>query len=283
MGSASAFGQEARPPTYASIRTDVTVQPGPPPNTDQPRPRDYFQLAGAAQPQLCGEVLEAFNEPGRYDGGDGTRWMLDSPRQIDFASLDPKHPPGTQYVFPDLEYVRVDLDTDGVDEHVYRLNSVLHSQWIQQLMIVPDELQQHPELLTRHADECKRIDPRGGCSSITSMITHALSASVPDKLASEWMFTRQSPWSWATDDEVSRELIYASRNQLRRNVGGGSSANWSLYKIKSGVVAVGAPLFFDFAPPELLVFIPSRTRPGDLQCVLMPRVWHERRVETSEP
>lgn len=270
-----ASGQEDKPPTYASIRTEVTIEAGPAPNIDRPRPQDYFQLAGAARPQLCAEVLEAFNEPGRFaDSGDGMRWLLDNSHQIDFASLNPDSPPGTQYVFPDLEYARVDIDADGADEHVYRLNSVLHSNWIQKIMIVPDELQQHPELMTKHAEECQRIDPRAGCSSVDTMIRFAVRATVPKRLANEWQFTRQGPW-WATGDAASSELIYATRNQLRRNIGSSSNAYWSLYKVKSGVVAVGAPLFFDFAPPELLVFVPSRERPGDLQCVLMPRAWHK--------
>jgi hypothetical protein len=268
--------------TYASVRAVVSVAEGPPPDTNRPRPEGYFQLAGAVFNELCGEVLAAFNEAGRYDGGDGTRWLLDNSHQIDFASLDPKAPPGTQYVFPDLEYVRVDIDADGADEHVYRLNSVLRSQWIQRLMIVPDELQQQSKLLVPYSEECERVDPRADCAATTTAIRYALMAPVPQRLANEWQFTRNSPWMWVTRDDASREQIYVSRNQSKRNIGDDSSANWSLYKVASGVVAVGAPLFFDFAPPELMVFVPSKRMAGNLRCILMPKVWHEPKVKQEE-
>lgn len=279
--SAGARGQIAAPsdqpeklPTYASVRVDVSVKAGPPPSKDGPRPANYFQLAGAADKKLCGEVLDAFNQPGSFSGDDGTRWLLDNPRQIPFASLDPQAAPGTQYVFPDLEYARVDVNGDGAGEHVYRLNRVVHSMWIQRLMIVPDELQRHPELLASHVERCKKMEPRADCESARTSIVYAAMAGVPERLANEWMFSKQGALNQVAADEASRRLIYVSRNQARRNVATESDAYWSLYSLPSAVVAVAAPIF-DFAPPELLVFTPDQHRGGVLRCVVMPAAWHK--------
>jgi hypothetical protein len=279
--SAGARGQVApsseqpeKLPTYASVRVEVSVKAGPPPSRDRPRPANYFQLAGAADEKLCAEVLDAFNQPGGFSGQDGARWLLDNPRQIPFASLDPKAAPGTQYVFPDLEYARADVNGDGDDEHVYRLNWVVHSMWIQRLMIVPDELQRHPELLTSQVERCKKLEPREDCESASTSIRYAVTAGVPEGLANEWMFSKQGALNQVTRDEASRRLIYVSRNQARRNVATESNAYLSLYSLPSAVVAVAAPIF-EFAPPELLVFTPDEHRIGVLQCVVMPVAWHK--------
>jgi len=261
-------------PTYATVRSDVTVKKSAALSTEAPRPAGFFQLAGAVDQRLCRGVVAALNEGGRYHGGDSTRWLLDSSHQIEFNSLDPKSAAGTQYVFPDLEYTHVDIDADGSEEHVYRLNSVLSSQWSQRLMIVPEELQAHPELLTSHAQRCTQVDPTAGCDTVATKIRYALTARVPDRLANEWQFTRVGILYWTTADVASNSLIFISRNQARRNVGSSSGAYWSLYKIESAVVAVAAP-FEQFAPPELLVFSPSRARNGILQCVVMPVAWPE--------
>lgn len=266
--------QPAKLPTYASVRVEVSVKAGPPPSRDRPRPKNYFQLAGAADEKLCGEVLDAFNQPGGFSGQDGARWLLDNPRQIPFASLDPQAAPGTQYFFPDLEYASADINGDGHDEHIYRLNSVVHSMWIQRLMIVPDELQRHPELLASHVERCKKMEPREDCESPSASIRYAAMAGVPEKPANEWMFSKQGALNWVTGDEASRQLIHVSRNGLRRNVATQSSAYLSLYSLPSAVVAVAAPIF-EFAPPELLVFTPSPQHIGVLQCVVMPVAWHK--------
>jgi hypothetical protein len=260
-------------PSYASVRVEVRVKAGPPLPTDRPRGENFFQLAGAADAKLCGEVLDAFNEPGRFSGQDGARWLLDNSRQIPFASLDPQAAPATQYVFPDIEHARVDVNADGDDEHVYRLNSVVRSMWIQDLMIVPDELQRHPELLASYSELCKKTEPREDCESAGTSIRYAVMAQVPERLPNEWMFTKQGALNQATRDAASRQLIFVSRNQARRNVARASNAYWSLYSLPSAVVAVAAPIF-DFAPPELLVFKPDEQRIGVLQCVVMPVAWH---------
>jgi len=247
FGSAS-FGDESL--NYAAVRVQVSVAAGPPPATDRPRPANYFQLAGAADKRLCDDVLKVFNEPGRFHGGDTKRWWLDNSHHIDFASMSSQAAPGTQYVFPDTEYTHVDLDGDGKDEHIYRLNSMRSDQWMQRLMIVPDEL------------------PRD-----RKLVTDAMIAIGPARLANEWMFTRQDVLSWVSEVKTSHDPSYVSPNTLRRNILGPSSAYWSLYKIGSRVVAVAVPPPFSFAPPELLVFIPSKERSGDLKCVLMPRAW----------
>jgi hypothetical protein len=272
--SAGAHEEPAKLPTYASVRVETSVKAGPPPATDRPRPEDYFQLAGAADKKLCGEVLDAFNQPGGYSGQDGARWLLDNSRQIPFASMDTQAAPGAQYVFPDLEYALVDVNADGDDEHVYRLNRVVHSMWIQRLMIVPDELRRHPELLASHSERCKKVEPRADCESASTSISYAVMARVPERLANEWMFTKQGVLSWATGDEASEQLIFVNRNQARRNIASESDAYWSLYLLPSAVVAVAAPIL-DFAPPELLVFTPDEHRIGVLQCVVMPVAWHK--------
>jgi hypothetical protein len=272
--AATAASGEAAPPTYASVRVEVSVKQGPPPAKDRRRPENFFQLAGAADAKLCGDVLKAFNEPGRYSGEDGTRWLLDNSHQIDFSSIDPQAKPGTQYVFPDLEHASVDVDADGKAEHVYRLNSVVHSMWIQRLMIVPDELQRHPELLASHVERCKEMEPRADCESASTSIRYAVMAGVPERLKNEWMFSKQGALNQVTRDQASRQLIYVSRNQARRNVAMESNAYLSLYSLPTAVVVVAAPIF-EFAPPELLVFTPHEHRIGVLQCVVMPVAWHK--------
>jgi hypothetical protein len=44
------------------VRVETSVKAGPPPATDRPRPENFFQLAGAADKKLCGEVPDAFNQ-----------------------------------------------------------------------------------------------------------------------------------------------------------------------------------------------------------------------------
>lgn len=268
------FGGAARSeelPSYASVRTDVSIQPSARAATDQPRPKGFFQLAGTVNSQLCSQTLEAFNEAGQYRGDDTTRWLLDSPRQIVFGGLTLPSEPGS---LPSLEHARTDLNADGTNEHVYRLNSVVKSQLRQRLMIVPEELHRSPWLVARYSAECNRVNPDAGCGSIMTLIEFGITARLRDRLASEWQFTKNDAMRAAIGDDDSRELIYLSRNKLRRNLGD-VSAYWSLYQIKSAVVAVAAPApVLDFAPPELLVFAPSATQSGVLQCVLMPVAWH---------
>lgn len=259
-------------PTYGAIRTEVIVQKLAADPRNKPRSPGFFQLAGAGSPELCAKVLEAFNEPGRYDGSDSARWLLDNSHQIDFRSLNAA--PASQYNFPDLEYVSVDIDADGSAEHVYRLNSVLSSRELQRLMIVGVPLQSHPELLSSHAKRCTEVEAAAECGSVNTMIRYALTARVPDRLAEEWAFTKQGIWNWTTSDAASRSSIFVDRRRMRRNIGSDSAAYWSLYRIEGAVVAVAAPIL-DFAPPELAVFAPGKERVGALQCLLMPVAWHK--------
>jgi len=276
FGAVTALGEEPAP-SYASVRTDVTVQRLAEKPYGKPRPAKFFQLAGAGNDELCEKVLEAFNEPGRYDGYDA-RWLLDNSHQIDFRSMSaPQGEPGaakTQYNFPDLEYVSVDIDADGSAEHVYRLNSILSSREMQRVMIVSVPLQSRPELLGRYEKRCTEIEASAECGQLNTMISYALRARVPDRLPEEWLFTKHDPWLWTASDAKSERLISSGRNQARRNVGSSSGAYWSLYRIDSAVVAVAAPIL-DFAPPELAVFAPGKQRNGGLQCVLMPVAWHK--------
>lgn len=277
LSAAAAFGQDGPTPTYSDIRQEVEVRPLPQDPRGRPRAPNFFQLAGAGNERLCKEVLNVFNEPGRYAGEeDGARWLLDNSRQIEFRSLRaPSAAEGAAVsVFLGLEYVNVDIDADGDDEHVYRLTSVLSSRQHQRLMIVEEQLQSRPELLGNYAKRCTQVDPSADCDSINTKIRYALSARVPDRLAEEWVFTRQSIWNWTTRDAESRRLIFVERNRAGRNVGSDTDAYWSLYQIDGTVLAVAAPIL-DFAPPELLVFAPEPRRAGALQCVLMPVAWHK--------
>ena len=268
-------------PTYADVRTPVTVQRGPriaPWNG--PRPADFYQLAGAADPELCAKTLAAFNEPGTYRSDDHMQWLLDNSHAVEFRSLmsgtaGSKAPSSAPYVFPGLEYASVDLDADGKDEHVYRLNAVLSSQWHQELMIVPDRLQNHPELLGPYGQECTRVYPSDACDSMQSRIRYALTARVPERLPNEWAFTRAGALNRVAEDTVSRRLIFPqSLKRAERNVANASSSYWSLYRIASAVVVVAAPASV-FAAPELMVFAPGRETAGALRCVIMPVAWHK--------
>jgi hypothetical protein len=273
-------------PTYADIRSEVVVQ-----RTSnryffqEPRPANYFQLAGAADPELCAATLTAFNEPGvvafshasmghfphfekRHDS---VRWLLENSRHVKFESLVPDR---ESYSFPGLDYASIDLDGDDKPEHLYRRNSVLSSNFIQDLMIVAEPLQDRLELLKNNYEaECRRITPDNTCDAMTTLISYAMKAS-PVRLPDEWDFDR-SPISRALEDPASSALIQVrvdNRYKRVRNVGGGENY-WSAYRIGSRVVVVSAPIL-DFAPPELLVFLPKKDRAGDLKCILMPIAWH---------
>lgn len=267
-------------PRYSDVRLAVSVKNAAEISWHAPRPAGFYQLAGARDQQLCGQALEAFNEPGKYRGEDTTRWLLDNSRQVEFRRLPSanpyyERPASAIYVFPGLEYARVDINADGADEHVYRLNGVRSSQWYQRLMIVPDELQVHPELLTEHAERCEKLDPSAGCDFISTKILFALTARVPDRLPNEWAFTREDALYRSTEDARSEQLIDRPADGApRRNVGYSTGVYWSLYRLDTAVVAVSAPIQV-FAPPELLVFAPSRQRNGILQCVIMPVAWHD--------
>ncbi|MBM0107772.1 hypothetical protein JM946_23755 [Steroidobacter sp. S1-65] len=261
--------------TYAAIRQEVEVLPLSEDPRVKPRAASFFQLAGAADEQLCNEVLQTFNEPGRYSGDNGARWLLNNSQEIELRSMSAQGAAegAAVSVFLGLDYVNVDIDADGNDEHVYRLTSVLSSQEHQRLMIVGEQLQRRPELLNGQARRCSQIDPSGSCDSINTMIRYALTARTPDRIAGEWAFTRQDIWRSTTADRDSRRLIFIGRNQPKRNIGSATGAYWSLYRIRSRVLAVAAPNQ-DFAPPELMVFAPEQRRNGILQCVLMPVAWH---------
>lgn len=271
--------------TYADIRREVVVQ-----RTSnryffqEPRPANYFQLAGAADPELCAATLAAFNEPGvvTYNHSsmhfphfekrhDSVRWLLENSRHVAFESLIRDR---ESYSFSGLDYASIDIDGDERPEHLYRRNSVLGSNYIQNLMIVAEPLQDRLELLkTNYEAECRRITPDNTCDAMTTLISYAMNNS-PVRLPDEWDFDR-SPVSRALLDPASRALIQVrvdNRYKRVRNVGG-SNDYWSAYRIGSRVVVVSAPIL-DFAPPELLVFLPKKDRAGDLQCILMPIAWH---------
>jgi uncharacterized protein len=231
-------------PGYGDIRIEVPVRKAARVSTSAPRPANFYQLAGNAGGQACHDSLAVLNRPGTYSGDDVTRWLLDSPQQIEFRSLEAGAAP---YVFPGLEYASVDINTDGRAEHVYRLNSVLRGQRHQDLMVVPYPLQNPPELL---------------------------SARVPDQGPDEWAFTRNDIWAHITDDTLSQRLIFPhDPDRVERNVGLSNGVYWSLYQKYSSVIAVSAPIH-DFATPELLVFAPREQQSGVLLCVIMPVAWH---------
>jgi uncharacterized protein YecT (DUF1311 family) len=259
-------------PSYGDIRIEVPVSKAARVSTSTPRPANFYQLAGNAGGQGCRDSLEVLNRPGAYSGDDVTRWLLDSPDQVEFRSLQAG---AATYAFPGLEYASVDVNGDGQAEHVYRLNSVLHSQWHQELMITPYSLQNHPERLAPYGQECLRVDPAAGCDSANTRIRFALRARAPDKLPDEWGFTRNDIWTHITDDTASQRLLFPhDRNRADRNVGLSNAVYWSLYEKRSSVIAVSAPIH-DFATPELLVFAPREKQSGVLLCVIMPVAWHK--------
>lgn len=269
-------------PTYAEIRREVVVQ-----RTSnryfyqEPRPANYFQLAGAADPELCAATLAAFNEPGVVaflspfpyvkKQHDSVRWLLENSHHVPFASLEPGR---ESYSFSGMDYASIDLDDDGRPEHLYRRNGILSSNFIQKLMIVSEPLQDRLELLKNNYEaECRRNTPRNNCDAITELISYAMNSS-PVRLPDEWGFDR-NPVSTALRDPASRALIEVrvdNRYKRVRNVGN-SDTYWSVYRIGSKVVIVSAPIL-GFSPPELLVFLPKKDRAGDLQCILMPIAWH---------
>jgi hypothetical protein len=265
-------GRRPADPGYGDIRIEVPVKKAARVSTYAPRPANFYQLAGNAGGQACHDSLAVLNRPGTYSGDDAARWLLDSPDQVEFRSLEAG---AATYAFPGLEYASVDIDGDGQAEHVYRLNRVLRSQWHQQLMVVPYPLQNHPERLAPYGQECLRIDPSAGCDSTSTRIRFALSARLPDRLSDEWAFTRNDIWSHITDDTASQRLISPHhRNRVERNVGSRNGVYWNLYEKQASAIAVSAPIH-DFATPELLVFAPREKQSGVLLCVIMPVAWHK--------
>jgi uncharacterized protein YecT (DUF1311 family) len=259
-------------PGYGDIRIEVPVRKAAQVSTSTPRPANFYQLAGNAGGQACHDSLAVLNRPGAYSGDDVARWLLDSPDQVEFRSLEAG---AATYAFPGLEYASVDINSDGQAEHVYRLNSVLRSQWHQDLMVMPYPLQNHPERLAPYGRECLRIDPAAGCDSTNARIRFALTARASDKLSDEWVFSRNDIWSHITDDTASQRLLFPHDvNRIERNVGLSNAVYWSLYHKYSSVIAVSAPIH-DFATPELLVFAPREKQSGVLLCVIMPVAWHE--------
>lgn len=257
-------------PTYGDIRVEVPVRKIPPISTATPRPANFYQLAGNAGGQACHDSLAVLNRAGSYSGDDLARWLLDSPQQVEFRSLEAG---GETYTFPGLEYASADLDNDGHVEHVYRLNKIMRSQWHQKLMVVPYPLQNRPERLVPYGEECLRIEPSADCDSTSTRIRYALTAPVPDKLSDEWAFTRNDVWPHILDDTASQRLVFPhDRKRAERNVGSTNGVYWNLYHKYSTVIAVSAPIH-NFATPELLVFAPREKQSGVLMCVIVPVAW----------
>ena len=275
-------GRKPKIMTYAEIRKEVAVKKlTKKPDWDKPRPANFFQLAGSANTDLCEATLAAFNERGEKplqyhwlsSGVDEVHWLLGNSHEVRFQSLEPGKP---LYSFTGLEYARVDLDGDGMPEHVYRRNIVLGSYLMQELLIASDPLQERIDLLKKYEAECQRINPRDSCGEKNNQISYAFSASYPEKLSVEWAFTRMGAISHTLQDKASQGLTRVrvdKHYEDTRNVGH-SNVYWSLYDIESTVVVVSAPIL-DFSPPELFVFLPSKDQPGILQCILMPKAWHK--------
>jgi len=266
--------------SYASIREDVEVKSESIRNFSMQavRPANSYQLAGAANKELCDEVLDAFNEQGVYQGPDSMFWALNNSRIVEWQPLDIKYDdlggyPARSFGLG-LEYTSVDIDGDGSEEYVYRVGSVVHSMYYQRISIFDFRLQDNVEKLAPFRSECEHVNPID-CDKISSQIISAISARYPDRIKDEWESTKSNMVSKATSDDLSRKLISPlDKNRAERNIGDGSNAYWNFYRVKSGSVAVVAPTT-NFSPKEFLVFSPRRDRPGDLQCVLMPVIWRK--------
>lgn len=276
--------KEVEPVSYASIRRNVQIK------TDSVRhrsmrgvrPANSYQLAGAANKELCDEVLAAFNEQGTYQGPDEMFWVLDNSKMIEWQSIEIKHSDlGEGYQQRSfgigLEYAAVDIDGDGDSEYVYRLGRVLSSHYFQSISIYDVKLQDSIEKLAPYTAVCEDVNPKVGCEKTVSKIVFAMSRGTP-RLKDEWGSTSIDMLGSATDDIRSRKLIFTlDGRRFVRNVPFVTNAYWNIYRVKKGAVAVVVS-DADFAPPEFLIFAPSKEHSGDLQCVIMPMAWNNSKV-----
>jgi hypothetical protein len=243
--------------------------------TINPRPKGFFQLAGAHNKKLCAEVLEAFNEPDPrlLDGGDDRKdlhfdwtsdWLSNNSRTVPFTELENSGPIAL-WAYPSrktFECAMLDIDGDGREEYLYR-----YIYWrggsISQEIAIMDH--------TEDAPHCRSDLPWEAVSKYHhNMTDFPRGRSLPE----EWFVTKNDPVGSVTSDKRSREMITSpkDRNEIIRNVWS-SSVFWNFYRMPSGVVMVSIPLH-NSAPPELLVFTPARDAVR-LQCILMPVIWRK--------
>lgn len=273
--------EEVAPTSYASIRRNVQIKTESIRHRSMQsvRPANSYQLAGASNNELCLEILAAFNEQGTYQGPDSMFWALENSKAIEWLPIDVKRSDlGGGYLERSfglgVEYAVLDVDGDGSDEYVYRVGDIVSGRSFQSISIFDLSLQGADTLLSPYKKACEEINLAMNCGEISSQIIFATSPSVT-RLKEEWVSTKSGLLDSAVGDEHSKKLIYPrSGSRAERNVGGGNSEYWNLYRVKSGLVAVLASTL-NYAPPEFLVFSPYKQRRGDLQCVIMPVIWNK--------
>jgi hypothetical protein len=265
------------PVLYSKIRRPVRVKLDKDFSTGtiNPRPKGFFQLAGAHNKKLCAEVLEAFNEPDPrlLDGGDDRKdlhfdwtsdWLSNNSRIVPFTEVEssaliaPRSYPNRKM----FECAMLDIDGDGREEHLYRQTTRLSSHIIQGVAIMDH---------TADAPPCRSDTPWEAVSKYTASMLNPPVRNPPE----EWFVTKSHPVDSVTSDKRSKEMITSpkDRNKIIRNVGNLYSLFWNFYRTSSGVVMVSIPEFNN-APPELLVFTPTRDAVR-LQCILMPVIWRK--------
>lgn len=261
---------------YSSIRKEAPVKEGVDVKVllSKERPAGFYQLVGANDQKLCSELIANMNEEGKAYGNI-FEWLSDTSSRLVFHPLEesmvlPKWSGGGKA----LEHASIDLDGDGVDEHIYRRTGVFQEHGFQSVAIFDRLLHESSDELSAYGSDCVKWRGRlGKCESAAGLVQYIMDRPINSRLPSEWSSTKQDPIALATADKKSKRAIYGQQEgRLIRNVGLGSSAYWAVYKLSSNVVFVSVPVRV-FAPPELLVFSMLKGEPPRLQCVVMPVAW----------
>ena len=255
--------------SYFSVRTNVDVSElklNKGKLISEKRPKNFFQNAGPKS-DLCMEFLESLNSGGNYSGSDLSDWLADAKNKLEFSVL----PAGVK---KEIEYLRVDVDGDGVVEHVYRRAGVVGGKAYNRIMIVERPLHVELELLKPYVDGCNRWrSDNNSCDNASEVIRFLIDAPLEGRHSAEWVSTRTDILYRLIGDKKSSELIFpAGDGMADRNVGSSSNVRWELYEMNSRVVMVSVPVS-GFAPPELLVFSPAKRDLGKLHCVVVPLSW----------
>jgi hypothetical protein len=265
------FYSEIRRPVRVKLDKDFYT------GTVNPRPKGFFQLAGAHNKKLCAEVLKAFNEPDprHLDDGDNRKdmhfdfdsdWLSNNSRIVSFTELENSGAiaPWSLVINRKMfECAMLDIDGDDREEYLYRYTTWLGGRITQDVMIMDH---------TANAPHCRSDLPWEAVSKYhhnMMMLPHERS------LPEEWFVTKSFPIESVVSDKRSREMITSPKdcNEIIRNVEGHNSVFWNFHRMPSGVVMVSVP-DRNLAPPELLVFTPARDAVR-LQCILMPVIWRK--------
>ncbi|MDR1284953.1 MAG: lysozyme inhibitor LprI family protein [Campylobacteraceae bacterium] len=293
-----------RYPTYAEVLEDKNITF--PKSTRQDlfskvRPANNFQLIGGTKNPICKETIALFNEEGTYqldtnwyaegrsspkgENNDRFFWYLnnsglvlweeienESERNFDFDGK-------SQTFHFGLDYKEIDMNSDGINEHIYRTGNMVSSQYLQKIYIYNQNIHNNNKLLEKYKEPCERIYGQGKCDSNTSLTYQVIRSNYND----EWKSTQDidAAMRHIVYDQKSLDILYPNNSiKIARNTIVGENnmaeytAQWNLYKIKSGMVLILIPWMQEWKQaPEFLVFSLHKNKLATLECVIIPKEW----------